>query len=306
VQSGIVGGLRTLNQWRVFNILNTDRESQIEAFLDRELPSDLWEQIVIGDVVFYMKKDGEFYILKRGERKNKLTRLKGDNDRFSMWKRVEQCIASNIDLWIIVASAQDPDFHPNFVDRYNVLLQYWNVNPLICITKGDLKQINDPVLNWYHKELWIKVIYCSTVTWSGMEELKKEIAGKTVVLVWNSWVGKSSLINHLVGDPQIKTQTVGIKNWQGRHTTTSSSMYEWSEWSYIIDTPGIRSLELLEIAQNELRLYYRDFIALSEGCQYNDCTHTHEPICWVKEAVKNWSLAKERYESYLRIYNSLI
>lgn len=302
----VVCWLRLFKDWKLFQILDIESRELIESLLDPEIPQELWDQIVIWDMVIYIKKWWKYIILKRNNRENKISRLKWDAERFSFWKRVEQVIAANIDIGVIVASAKDPDFHSNFIDRYNIILQYWWVKPLICITKSDLKELDNPILRWYREKLWIPVVYCSTVTWEWIDELKSQIQWKTVVLVWNSGVWKSSLINYLEGNWEIKTQTVSDKTWQWRHTTTSSALYEWADHSFIIDTPWIRSLELLEIWRDELKDYFPEFDELSINCKFNDCSHTHEPICWVKNAVENWQLSKERYENYLRILNDLI
>ena len=125
------------------------------------------------------------------------------------------------------------------------------------------------------------------------------------MLLGNSGVGKSSLTNALVGQAMSRTGEVSIKSGQGKHTTTSSQFYQWAEESYIIDTPGIRSLELLEIKKDQLKDYFSDFVQLSIQCKYKDCTHTHEPLCAVKEQVDSGLLSHARYENYLRILQKL-
>ena len=246
-------------KWKTFRIFDKQIKVTINAFLDETIPAELWSQIVIWDIVSYISKDWNYIIVNRETRQNKISRLKWDNQSFSLGKRIEQCIVANVDIWIIVASATKPTFKSNFIDRYNILFQYWKVKPLICITKSDLSALDDPVLNRYKNELWIKVMYCSTLSWQGIEELKKEIYGKIVVLVWNSGVWKTSLINNLRNIDELKTQEVNIKYWQWKHTTTSSQLYEWADDSYIIDTPGIRSLVLLELSKNDLKYYFSEF-----------------------------------------------
>ncbi len=274
--------------------------------MHEKLPTQLSDQIVIWDIVSYINENWKYIITKRENRQNKISRLKWDNTRFSLWKKTEQLLVANIDIWIIVASARNPSFHSNFIDRYNILFQYWNVKPLICITKSDLSQLDDPVLNRYKNELWVKVIYCSTLSWQGIDELKKEISGKTVVLVWNSGVWKSSLVNYLRWVAESKTQEVNEKYWQWKHTTTSSQFFEWDDKSYIIDTPWIRSLELLEIKKSELKYYFSEFEKFTTECKYKDCSHSHEPNCWVKTAIGGWEISAQRYSNYIRILDGLV
>lgn len=306
VDEGIISWIKPIKDWKLFEILDPKSKDLIAALLDPNILQELWEQIVIWDTVMYIKKSEQYFLLKRNPRKNTVSRLKWDSARFSFWKKMEQIIAANIDLWIIVASSKNPDFHSNFVDRYNILLQYWGVKPLICITKSDLEKLNDPILIRYKEKLWVPVVYCSTSTGEWIDELKSYIQGKKVVLVWNSGVWKSSLINYIEGRNDIKTQFVSDKTWQGKHTTTSSALYEWAHWSYIIDTPWIRSLELLEIERNDLKNYFPEFDLFSNICKFSDCSHSHEPICWVKKAVSTGELSQERYNNYLRIFNGLV
>ena len=301
ISEWIIIWIKYINQKRIFEVLSYDK-SIIETSLDLEIPWELWEQIVIWDWILFIKQDWNFLIIKRKNRKNKLSRIKWDSDRFWLWTKTEQVIASNIDYWIIVASAKNPDFHAGFIDRYNVLMSYWNITPIICITKSDLEKLDDPVLKWYEKELWIKVFYVSVNEWIWLDELKKEIIWKTVVLVWNSWVWKSTLTNYLRWTSEIKTLSVSEKTWQWRHTTTSSSLYEWEKNSFIIDTPWIRSLDLVEISRDDLKYYFTEFDKYSSNCKFNDCTHSHEPDCAIQNAIKEWLLSKERYESYVRIF----
>lgn len=306
IETGIISSVNHSTTWKTFYIFDKDKKTTFEANFHKDIPKHLSSQIVVWDLVSFLHEDGQYIIIKRENRHNKISRLKWDNQRFSIWKRVEQCVVANIDVWIIVASATRPTFHSNFIDRYNILLQYWNVTPLICITKSDLLELDDPILNRYKNELWIKVVYCSTLTWQWIEELKKEISGKIVVLVWNSGVWKSSLVNHLRWVVESKTQEVNDKYWQWKHTTTSSQMFEWTPNSYIIDTPWIRSLELLELKKDDLKYYFSEFENFTKTCKYKDCSHSHEPKCGVKNAVEKWELSSPRYDNYIRILNSLV
>lgn len=306
IEKGIISSVNHSTKWKTFYIFDKEKNITTESIIHVDIPAHLSSQIVIWDIVSYIDVEWKNLIIKRENRLNKISRLKWDNQRFSMWKRAEQCLVANIDFWIIVASATKPTFHSNFIDRYNILFQYWNVKPLICITKSDLSELDDPILNRYKNELWIKVIYCSTVSWKGIEELKKEISGKIVVLVWNSWVWKSSLVNHLRWVAESKTQEVNEKYWQWKHTTTSSQLFERMEDSYIIDTPWIRSLELLELKKDDLKYYFTEFEKFTAECKYKDCSHSHEPKCGVKSAVEKWELSAPRYDNYIRILNSLV
>ncbi|MGP1583134.1 MAG: ribosome small subunit-dependent GTPase A [Candidatus Altimarinota bacterium] len=259
-------------------------------------------EITIGDFVEF----DDNIITNIRQRKNLLARYKGDSDRFSLHKRILQPIAANLDFVVIVASAMNPKFQPGFIERYIILAESCNIPILICISKSDLQIIKNPILEYYTEQLGISIVYTSSETGQGIEELKEKIFGKNVVFVGKSGVGKSSLINTILQNHVTKTSSVSEKGGQGRHTTVSSKMHIWDENSYIIDTPGIRSLDFLEFSKEELPGYFSDFSDFMSGCQFADCSHTHEKICGIKEAVKLGQIPKERYNTYIRLFEEII
>lgn len=293
-------------QWKVFNLVELKNWYKYLWEISSDLPKELADDLVIWDIIEFKWENNKWEILFRKKRINYLSRYKSDADRFTLANRVEQVIAANIDLAVIVASAKNPKFHPNLIDRYIMICQNGWVKPLICITKSDLEELNHPILNWYKEKLWIQVIETSNVNWKWLNELKEALKNKTIVFVWNSWVWKSTLTNHFLWEELINTKTVSEKSWQWRHTTTGSCLYEWDKNSYIIDTPWIRSLEVFEIWKDELKFHYKEFDSYAVLCKYNDCNHIHEPWCKVKEAVESWMISKDRYENYIRIYEDLL
>jgi ribosome biogenesis GTPase len=275
--------------------------------LDRKFPFEIGKSLVVGDKV-YFEQDNEDANWIRGmlPRKNFLARMRGDSTRFSAFQQETHVIAANIDIAGIVAPVANPKFHPNFIDRYLIICQNGNVTPLVCLNKVDLTGERHPILVWYKEKLDLKIIETSIITANGLDELRNYLKYKTTVLIGNSGVGKSSIINQLKSDANIKTQTVSSKTGEGRHTTTSSNLYIWYENSYIIDTPGIRSLGLDYIDKYSLSCYFPEFEEFREFCKYPDCLHEYEPNCGIKEAMLEGKLNICRYESYLRILKSLI
>ena len=242
------------------------------------------------------------------DRENYIARIRRDSTRFSAHQQDEQVVAANIDVGVIVATTKDPQFHANLIDRYLIVMQNGGVKPLICLNKCDLSNERDPILSYYKNELGINVIEVSATTGHGLVELQKELQNKLAVLLGNSGVGKTSIINALNQDFQLKTKEVSAKHKEGRHTTTSTTLHTWRSNSYIIDTPGIRSLEIDNIYKDELRHFFPEFEQYESGCKYNDCVHDHEPdvSCAVKKAVSTGEINKERYESYLRMIKDLV
>lgn len=260
------------------------------------------KDLAVGDRVFVKNTNNrDLSIYGREDRKSFVVRPRGDWTRSPVALK-SHVLAANVDMGIITASIKDPDFHPRFVDRYLAILQIGHVAPLICLTKTDLSPERHPVLDFYRKAN-IPVLETSLFQSRGIEILKTYIRGKTVVFLGQSGVGKSSLVSLILPDTDVAIGEVSEKTGKGQHTTTGSSLLRWDVGSYIIDTPGIRSLGLDQIPKEEIRFLFPEFQELSQGCRFSDCTHASEPGCAVKRALDEGlpSLNRYRYESYLKM-----
>lgn len=255
-----------------------------------------------GDKVIIEKAKTSYTITNLLKRTSILSRVKKDSTRLNDLGTTKN-IASNIDLAVIVASAKDPALHPKFIDRYLLLLENSNIPTLICLNKSDLKTEETEKILGVYRNLGLKVIETSTYTNQGITNLKEELRGKQAIFIGNSGVGKSSLTNALMDTETIKTSTISSKSKRGRHTTTSSKYYIWDEDSSIIDTPGIRSLDVSNLNPIEIQNYFKEFSNIKEKCKYKNCLHYQEPTiaCTIKQAVENNTINKNRYQSYLRI-----
>jgi putative ribosome biogenesis GTPase RsgA len=200
-----VAEIRQGSTRRIFECLSLQTNASTTVDLARNHP--LFDQVVIGDRVSIEHEKIDGIIV----RDNLLARFRGDQNRFSLHSRLLQPIAANLDAVVIVASAKDPAFQPGFIDRYMVLTEQSGISPIICITKSDLAPISDPILAWYEKQLGIPVVRTSAVSKEGIENLTEAIQGKTVAFVGKSGVGKSSLINLLLGGDVIRTSHVSEK-----------------------------------------------------------------------------------------------
>ncbi|MBU4246674.1 MAG: ribosome small subunit-dependent GTPase A, partial [Nanoarchaeota archaeon] len=253
--------------------------------------------IVPGDYVSLAKDNFGYCISSIQRRASKISRMK--QDRTGRGAEYAHIIAANIDAVIAVVSARSPPLHINAIDRYIVMIQSNNIEPIICLNKADLAEgYEDGLLKEY---AGIKYVKTSTRKKEGIEELKKIISGKTVVFIGQSGVGKSSLINAVSGDIIAREGEVSKKTDRGKHTTTASTVYKWKENSYIIDTPGIRSFGIGNIPKNELQLYFPEFKAYQ--CRYGNCLHNKEDArdCGVKRALAEGKIPKKRYDSYVRL-----
>lgn len=216
---------------------------------------------------------------------------------------MERVLVANIDLVVIVASAAKPPFNPGAVDRYLVAAQAGGATPVLVVNKLDL------VKDWpeqadLYRGINMGVIGTSAETGLGIGELTEAIRDQLCAFVGHSGVGKSSLLNAIEPDLNIKTLDVREADGRGRHATTFSSLYELSCGARVVDTPGIREIGLWEMRAADLSFYFPDFRDLPP-CRFRDCSHTHEPGCAVKAAVEAGDIPESRYESYLRILESL-
>ena len=214
--------------------------------------------------------------------------------------RMERVIAANIDIVVNVVSLKTPPLRPGLIDRYLIATAKSGAQPLLCINKIDL--LADPSelesLRPY-EALGMAIMLCSAATGTGLAELGQALAGKLCVFAGHSGVGKSSLLNALHPELHLATGSVSAANEKGRHTTTSSALYQLSNGATVIDTPGIREFGLWDVSHSDLRRYFHEFDG--RGCPFSDCTHTHEPGCGVKAAVGSGAISDARYQSYLRI-----
>ena len=278
----------------------------VKATLRKDLNEIANQVLFVGDKVELIKDDDKYIVKHLIKRNRVLSRTKKDSTKLDDIGK-SGVIATNIDIAIIVVSCKAPPLHPKFIDRYLMILQNSNIPAIICLNKCDLKTLEEEKILDIYRKLNIVVIETSTYKMLGIDELKKYLKGKQAIFVGNSGVGKSSLTNALLSDDSIKTSSVSDKSKRGRHTTTSSKYYLWDNNSSIIDTPGIRSLDVSNFKPIEIQQYFPEF-KNNNKCKYSDCLHFHEPInsCFIKQEVINGYININRYISYLRIMSDIL
>ena len=262
--------------------------------------------IAVGDVVsIEMENEGEgsVTITAIDDRKNYITRTSPAN------KNQHHIIASNLDQSVLFATLKDPKTSQGFIDRFLVTSGAYHIPAIIVFNKSDLYKKKETEKFESVKEIYgaigYKVISMSIETGEGIEEVKSLLKDKTTLLSGHSGVGKSSFINSIFPDMNLKTQDVSGWSGKGLHTTTFAEMYDLPFGGRIIDTPGIRELGLVDIPKQELSHYFPEMRALINDCQFNNCMHMNEPGCAVKAAVEAGRIHIDRYISYCTIFDKI-
>lgn len=220
---------------------------------------------------------------------------------------LRQVVVANADQLLIVAAWRDPKFWPELVDRYLIVAERSELEPIICVNKVDLAQdleICRSTLRPY-ADLGYRVLFTSAVTEAGIAELAELLSGQSTVLAGMSGVGKSSLLNAVQPGMQLRTAEVSEFSHTGRHTTTQASMIPLQDGGYVIDTPGIREFGLSGLYKADLIRHYPELAEIEGQCRFADCSHTHEPGCAVKRALQQGTIARSRLKSYQQLYASL-
>jgi ribosome biogenesis GTPase len=214
--------------------------------------------------------------------------------------------ASNLDQVLIVNSTVTPELNLRLLDRILVACERSDFTAIIIINKVDLLP-DRSVLAEVHRiyePLGYQVIETSVETNEGVDDLRGQLGGKTSVLAGMSGVGKSSLLNAIQPGLQLKARSVSEATGKGRHTTTRSELLPLDGGGYVVDTPGIREFGIEDLKPYEVGLYFPEFRECRTACHFRTCTHTHEKICAVRDAVETGKIHPHRFESYLRIIES--
>ena len=207
-------------------------------------------------------------------------------------------IVANVDQMIIVGSAAQPDLKPGLIDRLIVAAESAGIRPLICLNKVDLVEPSALVpLAGVFARMGYPVVLCSTVTGMGVARLQAELRGRVTAVVGQSGVGKSSLLNVLDPNLDLRVAEVSRENEKGRHTTTTARLLPHRFNGWFVDTPGVRQFQPWQLVPAEVPSAFRDLRPIANLCRFPNCTHDHETGCAVKDAVADGLLDVRRWES---------
>ncbi len=212
-------------------------------------------------------------------------------------------IAANLDQALLIVTLVSPRTSFGFIDRFLVTAEAYDIPTILIFNKTDL--YDDELREYQHQisymyeQIGYSSLAVSAQNNEGIESIKELLHGKTTLLSGHSGVGKSSLINLIVPDLELKTSEISGFSDKGVHTTTFAEMFEIDPETFVIDTPGIKELGIVDIPKTQLSHYFPEMRERMNKCRFNNCTHFNEPGCAVVEAVRNSEISLTRYESYL-------
>jgi len=260
--------------------------------------------IAVGDRVKFTLEDQESGVITEVlPRDNYIIRESPHN------RNQRHVVAANIDRLLIIGTITSPRTSQGFIDRILITAEMYHIPTLVLINKIDLLQAKHEKQLQDWKKMYEAAGYAvypvSALSVIDIEQLKKELQGKTTLLMGHSGSGKSTIINQLIPGLKIRTADISRSSGKGQHTTTFATMYDLPDGGRIIDTPGMKEFGLMDIEKSELAHYFPEIRILISGCRFHNCLHADEPDCAVKQAIEDGKLSMDRYLSYRMILDSL-
>ena len=256
--------------------------------------------VAVGDhVEIALNQEGTAFITHIDERRNYIIRKSQNLSKQS------HIIAANVDQAFLIVTVNYPQTSTTFIDRFLASAEAYSVPVVLVFNKRDILSDDERHYQQSMVHLYETIGYecreISAATGEGVEGLHKLLKGKITLLSGNSGVGKSTLINQILPEANLRTAEISDAHNTGMHTTTFSEMLELPEGGYIIDTPGIKGFGTFDMEPEELTSYFREIFHFSKDCKFSNCTHTHEPGCAVLKALEDHYIAQSRYQSYLNM-----
>ena len=213
---------------------------------------------------------------------------------------------ANVDQTLVIFAAAKPDPNLNLLDRFLIMMEQKDIPVVLVFNKKDAaEQEKLAELARIYENCGYQVLSVSALQEDGISEIKEILKGKTSTVAGPSGVGKSSIINLLQSDIQMETGDISEKIERGKHTTRHSELIAIEEETYIFDTPGFSSLYVTDMEKEDLKDYFPEFAQYEEGCRFLGCVHVNEPVCGVKDALKEGKISQSRYDNYKLLYEEL-
>ena len=297
VFEGIV--YKSTGSWYLIKCNNDFFECRIKGKI-RLKDLDTTNPIAVGDNVIFekdSKEEGQGIISEILPRKNYIIR------KSVKLSKQSHIIASNIDLALLLITKDNPPTSFNFIDRFLVTCEAYQIPVILVFNKidtyneDDLSRISE--IESIYKSIDYQCIRISAKYGQGVNKISNYMQNKVCLLSGHSGVGKSTLINKINPELDLKTKEISISNNQGKHTTTYAEMYDLKENIRIIDSPGIKGFGLVDISKNELGDYFPEFFKRKMKCKFHNCMHINEPGCEIKKGVENKTISESRYSSYI-------
>ncbi|MDR1652356.1 MAG: ribosome small subunit-dependent GTPase A [Prevotellaceae bacterium] len=256
--------------------------------------------IAVGDYVRVERTaDSTYVIAELLTRKNYIIR------RASNLSKQAHILAANLDLVALIVTVNYPETSTVFIDRFLATAEAYGITACLVFNKIDAFSAEETEylenLIFLYQNIGYKTFKISALHPDTLNEFKEFITNQTTLLAGNSGVGKSTLINALDINRQVKTAQISTYHNKGVHTTTFSEMFRLPNGGYVIDTPGIKGLGTVDMKPSEVGHYFKEFFLFSKQCHFSNCTHVCEPDCAVQDAVKQHFISLSRYKSYLSV-----
>jgi ribosome biogenesis GTPase len=261
--------------------------------------------IAVGDHVRYsLEDDGTGVITEILDRRNYIIRKS-----VNLSKEVH-VIAANIDQALIIATVSQPRTSLGFIDRFLCVAEAYGIPAMVVLNKMDLHTEPEQMeLNRTYEQIYVgagyPVFQVSATKNMGIEDLKSVLKGKVSLVFGHSGVGKSTLLNAIQPELDLRTGEISDVHSKGKHTTTFAEMFELNNGGFVIDTPGVKEFGMVNMKEEELYHYFPEIFMAAADCKFGNCLHRDEPGCAVKQAVENGGIAESRYSNYISVLDTL-